>query len=370
MGQIGRHLSLNTRILKQCREQLGLSIEEVARNVSSIDKIENRQKWPTHKQLEELAKLYEVPSWVFISETLPPEYHYTQKPSFRGFVNESAFEPKVRKLVTRLESFRDFLIELKQDLQEPISPFTPLPLQGFSAAKAARFVRNWLNLEQPLSFSELKQKLEEKSVFIFLTSKYPDWSKIDHEVLRGLCLPHPTLPIIIINDSDAKKAQSFTLMPEVGHLLRGNRSIDRWQESESDDEKWCDQFAGNVLIPSNWLTAIGTITELKSLKKYATTLQISPYAFLVRLRQSHKIDQRQYEHFERELENEYQRWQEKLKKNKGGPRRNRPQEVRRQYGDLFINTVLTAWHNEEISLHKTSQLLGLKRASQVLELEP
>ena len=371
MGQISQELPLNHRVLRQCREQMGLSRDDVAKEIPSIDQIEKDEKRPTYIQLDKLAKLYEVPRWVFISKDLPQEYRYEQKPSFRRLSNAQTFRDssKVRKLVARVERYRDLLIELREDLDDAVAPFTGPGMRSLSPQEAANSARRWLKLETPLDFADLKEKLEEKSVFIFLTSKYRGWSYIDKDVFRGLCLTHKTMPIIIVNDSDARKAQSFTLMHELGHLLRGNTSIDSWQESDDREETWCNHFAGCVLMPEERTSEIPEVLELKAIKEHAQRFQVSPYAFLVRMRQLRRITQEQYDYFEKVLKDEYNRQQEELRKNKGGPKRDRTKEIRTQFGNLFVRTVLTAWHSQEISLYKVSQLFGLESPAQVLEIE-
>ena len=203
MGQISQELPLNHRVLRQCREQMGLSMDDVAKEIPSIDQIEKDEKRPTYIQLDKLAKLYEVPRWVFISKDLPQEYRYEQKPSFRRLSNAQTFRDnsKVRKLVARVERYRDLLIELREDLDDAVTPFAGPGVRGLSPQEAANSARWWLKLETPLDFAGLKEKLEEKSVFIFLTSKYRGWSHIDgawsyidKDVFRGLCLTHKTMP--------------------------------------------------------------------------------------------------------------------------------------------------------------------------------
>ena len=354
---------------------MGLSTDDVAKKVRSIVEIEEGRKRPTYKQLDRLAELYEVPRWVFISQTLPQEYHYEQQPSFRSFCNARTFQDsKVRKLVARVERYRDLLMELREDLDDAVTPFIGPKVHKLSPREAANSARRWLNLETPLDFAGLKEKLEEKSVFIFLTSKYKGWSHIDKEAFRGLCLTHKQLPIIIVNDSDAKKAQSFTLMHELGHLLKNRTSIDSWfdswlEQGVGEEEKWCDEFAGNALIPESQLQGIDNLPDLEQIKRHAEAFRVSPYAFIVRMRQVNRITQEQYDRFEESLQQDYGERQERLKKNKGGPKRNRPKEVKTQFGNPFVRTVLTAWHHKELSVVKAVSLLDLKRPEQLYELD-
>ena len=212
--------------------------------------------------------------------------------------------------------------------------------------------------------------MEEKGIFIFMTSKYMGWSHIDKALFRGLTIYHSRLPIIIINDSDAKKAQSFTLFHELGHLLRKESTIDDWEDFLNEVEAWCNELAGNVLMPAEQiLSAVDSIDDLDAVKDIAKSFQVSPYACLVRLRQMQIIDRDTYKDFEDQLKAEYRKLQKKLKESDGGPSRNRPREILNQYGRIYTTAIFQAYHNQEIGFHKLCRLFDLKNPSYALELE-
>lgn len=372
----GRVEEINTDIMQQCREQIGLGLAEVEKKIKKIAEIEKGTHKPTFKQLDTLAKLYSVPRWVFISERLPEKYRFDKAvPAFRQFADNNTeifSDSKVRGLTARVERFRELILELLDDMGEAIITFDPPELNEYTDPEScARLIRSWLKIpEEGLSFAEWKKLLEDKGVFVFLTSKYKDWSHIDKMLIRGLTIYHPTLPIVIINNSDAKKAQSFTLLHELGHLLRKESAIDDWGYHRQQIEKWCDELAGNVLMPTSlFKPAARGIDDLGSVKYIAKDFKVSAYACLVRLRQLRMIDQTTYTDFETQLKDEYARMRKKLKESTGGPARNRPQEVLNQYGHIYTNVLFQAYHNQEIGLHKLSQFFNLKKPSYVLEIE-
>ena len=370
--------NINTNILRQCRQQMGLSIADVIKNLSKIEEFEEGERKPTFNQLNILSELYNVPRWVFISDSLPEQYHYSKAvPAFRQFSTESADlfgAPKVRSLTTRVEQFRNLILELREDMGEPVAEITLPAIQGtVSPAIAAKQVREWLGLVagDSLDFSHWKRMLEDKGIFIFMTSKYKGWSHIDTDLLRGLAIYHSSLPIIIINDSDANKAQSFSLLHELGHLLREKSAIDTWEDYHQQVEKWCDELAGNVLMPFEpFQTAVGKIgvNDLATVKILSNEFKASPYACLVRLRQCQIITQAIYLEFEFQLKKEYGTLRRRLQESSGGPARNRPQEVLKQYGHIYTRTLIQAYNNQEIGLHKLSRAFDLKRVVHVLEL--
>ena len=368
-------ININTKILIQCREQIGLELFEVAKKVPKIEKIESGEQKPTFKQLDTLADLYSVPRWVFISEQLPGKYQFNKSvPAFRQFADSNSdifSDHKIRSLLTKIEQYRNLVLELREDMKEPIEPFKPFKLGTSSTPyNVAKQIRKWLDVSENLNFSEWKERLENKGIFIFLTSKYKGWSHIDRELLRGLAIYYSILPIIVINDFDAKKAQSFTLFHELGHLLRKENSIDDWGYYSRGIEKWCDELAGNVLMPAEQLKNIDmTSVDLDTVKSIARRFQVSPYACLVRLRQLNTINQTTYNEVELEIKEEYKEIQKKLKANKSGPARNRAKEVLTQYGHIYTTTIFQAYYNQEIELHKVTHLFDLKKPSYVFEME-
>ena len=367
----------NPKILRQCREQLGMTIEEAARKVRKIPEIENGDVKPTFKQLDTLAELYQVPRWVFVNDKLPEQYQLEQLPVFRTLAHSNTNavnNSKVRTLLIRTERLRRLIIELREDMEEPVEGFKgPDDLRQYpSPEQLSESVRRWLNTEQDnFSFPEWKERIEDRGIFVFMTSKYSGWSHVDAEVFRGFSIYYSKLPVIIINDSDAKKAQSFTLFHELGHLLRKETVIDDSEMPDSEEEQWCDQFAGNVLMPEVPFRATAdsrSITGFHGVKRLAGDFKVSPYACLVRLRQLRIISQDFYEEIDSLIKNEYKALRERFKSGAGGPSRDRAKEAIDQYGRLFSRTVFQAYHNQEIGLHKLCRLLDLKQPSHALKM--
>ncbi len=364
MAQV--RLPINGNILKQCREQLAISLDVVKRKIKFIDEFENNEKVPTLKQLSTLADLYEVPRWVFIAKELPKEYQYYNTPAFRRMRDTEIESPdKVHKLITRVEQYRNLFLELRADMDNPIAEFSAPDIPE-EPVQAALVVRQWLSITEPLDFDGLRQKLEEKNIFVFCTNNYTHWSKTN-ENIRGLSIFYDTLPIIIINDSDYRKAQSLTLLYELGHVLRKKTAIDVWkknrqQEDEVAEEIWCDNFAGSVLIPDNWF-ADESFDDLGTIKNLAKKIKVSPYACFVRARQLNKINQAQYTQFQSILQEEYDQLGTKR-----GPPRNRVKEVKTQFSAQFIRTVIDYYYREYINLHQSTKILDLKTSSNFLEL--
>ena len=375
--QILRHQPSNSA---SCREQIGLSIEQAEKKaaLSNLTGIEAGKRYPTIKQIEKLAKRYHVPTWIFLEKELPAKYRFDNFASFRKFWNNPVNVYEVRAVIANVEQLRELLLEFKDDIEEPIKPFLPPRVKENDSKITAEIIRQWLGCtNMAYSLGEWKRMLEDKNVFIFTTSKYPGWSKVEPDKFRGLSIYHDTLPIIVINNSDTHKAQSFTLFHELGHLLKKQSVLDEQKEMEiqGDEEKWCDMFAGEVLMPQkDFLREVETFShqeplekQIRQIGKLAGRFQVSSYAFLVRMRHLNSVNPSQYNELINQLRQNYLAYKNKLKG--GGISRNIAKEALEQYGTIYSKAVAQMYRNQEIGLHKFCKLFGIKKVSDALKLE-
>ena len=367
--------NINTAILKQCREQMALHIEEAKQKIPSIEKIEIGEKPPTYNQLRTIANYYNVPDWVFICDELPRQFQFKTHPAFRSLQGQEGIEEyKVRKLIVEVERMRQLILDFREDLEEMVEPYQAIPYNP-DPLKMAQEVRNWLGItaREYLDVNQIREKLEAKGIFVFMTSKYKGWSHFSVTNFRGLAIYKELLPIIIINDSDAKKAQSFSLYHELGHLLAKKNTLDYVIKKNDKTEQWCNIFAGNVLMPENEIVELiknQSFENLVDIKPLAERIKTSPYAFTVRLRQLGKISQNKYNEIENEIKEEIARLKQVLK-DADPPkkiRRSRPKEILHQFGKIYSHAVWQAYNENQIGLHKLCKLFEIKRAKVALAM--
>lgn len=376
---------INPAILRECREQIGLSLQQVQKKepgLKNIEKIERGEIRPTFNQLAKLAGFYHVPQWVFLKEELPNRYKFNESiPAFRQFAHSSHDfdDHSVRVVTANVARFRELILELRDDMEEPIPQFSP-PAVTSDIPKLAVSVRKWLGRSESKScpFEDWKHAFEDKGVFVFMTSKFPGWSKVDPNLFRGISIYKNRLPIIVINNSDALRARSFTLFHELGHLLKQESVFDvEGSSAQSGSERWCDKFAGEVLMPQTIFRQAAkafSLTEtayeqLRQIKKISRQFYVSPYACAVRMQHLNIVDRQRYEAVANLLKEEYRQSTEAQKNRDTPMSRNIAKEVFNQYGSIYSRVVVQAYQNRDIGLHKLCKLLGIKRASQALKLQ-
>lgn len=123
--------------------------------------------------------------------------------------------------------------------------------------------------------------------------------KLDPQEFRGFALSDELAPLIFVNGADAKSAQIFTLVHELAHLLLGQSAvsdIDLARTSDNATERWCNQVAGEFLVPAALLPATGlNLDDLtEELERLAREFKVSTLVVLRRAFDSGMLTDEQY----------------------------------------------------------------------------
>jgi Zn-dependent peptidase ImmA (M78 family) len=113
--------------------------------------------------------------------------------------------------------------------------------------------QDWKNTS--VAFNGWRDALEKAGIFVFL---FP----LGHDSCRGFSLWNEHAPIVAANTHWNNAARIYTLFHEVGHLLTRSNSVcinpaSQLHVSHSDaQERWCEHFSANLLIPLESLFSI------------------------------------------------------------------------------------------------------------------
>lgn len=104
------------------------------------------------------------------------------------------------------------------------------------------------------------------------------------------------LPVLVVTSDESDSAKCFTLLHEYAHVLL--RSAAACLESEDNTargqiERWCNRFAGAVLVPPEALEQAlgplprkhGHLLDVRALTNAASRLQVSRDVIVIRLEQ-------------------------------------------------------------------------------------
>ena len=376
---------LNPEILKQCRRQIGLDNIEDAKKVTGIDSladIEQANKPPTLLQQEKIANAYSVPSWVFFQRSLPPEYDFSREeyhPEFQALQDsQEKLDYRRKKMIVSFHNFRSDLLSIYEDDGVNIAEFSPP--QNDDLQVLATETREWLGYdeeefrkhqEEKRALDYWKRLMEDRDILVFTTLRDPcHWSYLDGDDRRGLAFHHKTFPIIVINGSHSPKSQPFTLMCELAHIIKGRTSLDL---DYLASEKFCNEFAGEIIMPDEQV--IPTIKKLKAkgldLDNITTNIGnmygVSKSAVATKMVFSGQMSQTECSKYKNKLNKLYL---ENGQKNDGkeSPKKN-SREIINLHGRTYTAAILQLYNDEEITLSKLCNALGITKIKIFDELQ-
>jgi Zn-dependent peptidase ImmA (M78 family) len=118
------------------------------------------------------------------------------------------------------------------------------------------------------------------------------------EEFRGFVLLDPIVPVVFINDNDAKAAQIFTFAHELAHIWIGaagisDRKPDKRGDSQNSVELFCDNIAAEFLVSEDEFFALWSShrTIDRNVEYAARHFRVSSLVILRRARELDRITQ-------------------------------------------------------------------------------
>jgi len=370
-------------LITWARRSIGFDPGEVAKKVGvALERIlawESGESKPSVAQLRKLSEVCKRPMAVFFLSTPPKTFDAMR--DFRRMPDVGELEPcpELKSEIFRSLQRREIAVELLEDLGE-LPPAFPIPLPvSISVEDAASAIRRKLGITLAEQFSWGKpdtafkawlDRVERLGVLVFQTEKVPV------EVMRGVSVSQPILPIIIINGQEFPNGKLFTLMHEIAHLSTSNGGIcdqhdmpSRHPETDSVEIK-CNAIAASVLMPTKAILNEQLVVEHAAIDDWSDSdLQVlsrkygvSNEAMLRRLLTIGKTSEEFYRTKREEFQEAYKKFlkekKAKQKESKSGPPRYRM--VLRSNGYPYSKIVVDAYREDRITLSDLSDYMGAK----------
>jgi len=320
------------------------------------------EKYPTFKQAKQLAKILGIPFGYLYLEKPPEEK--LPVPDFRTIKNQKPISNNLRNLLLYLEQKQLFLEEFfKNENYEELSFIGKYNIND-NYKLVANFIRNWLEIEKLSKqkfLEDLIEQLNQKRIFVFRNTILENntHKKLKIEEIRGAVFVNKYAPLIFINANDTKKAQIFTLIHELVHILINQSEFsDITIKNTNKIETFCNNVTAEVLLPEKNLSYINKITK-NTIKELSDKYNISKLAILYKLLNTKKISKEQFDDLYEYFKKEYEEFLEKNKKNKakGG---NFYKTIQKRYGKNFLEIVKYSLLSEKITYREASDLLNIK----------
>ena len=376
--------NINPKRIEWSCDEYGITPEILASqlkiSMANLEKTMEGREGLTVMQLQKIAKYFQR-GLLFYLEEQPVKIETLYTPQYRTLTNKKPhLSPDVKALIERIEKQRQTYLSLLEDLEISDKPNWSNSIQELrlittgDIKNISNQVRSWLGMTRSENFASLRTKVEDKGAFVFITNGYNgQWQIAKDDPIRGFSVYYPDLPIIAIKKQESDYPQAFTLMHELGHLLLHMESyIDDREDlnSERGHEKVANEFAGNVLVPDDFLKEI-EISKLPSgvndydqfFTRFSRQWGVSTEVVLRRLLNEHYISNKSY--------NEYRDWKndQPIKSKSGGNRTNRFKEPLKMFGAPFVSAVLNAYQENRITLSKASTFLDNLKIKDIHKLE-
>ena len=362
-------IPITPAVLRWARERAGYTLEDIQTDFPQINKWEKGEAFPTYKQLEKVAKKFDCTIAVFFFPE-PPDIKQISS-DFRTLPESEIrkLSPKIIRILKKAKVFQYNISELMELTRTTAKPalLQKIDMKADNIETSAQKVRNllevsieeqqkWTSSDQALKI--WRDRIEEQGIFVF-----KDAFRDDN--YSGFCLYDSEYPIIYLNNSNSKNRQIFTLFHELAHLLFETSGIEtadqKYTRSLRHDhvEVLCNEFAANVLVPSNDFSKhLNKPVDSALIDNLARLYCVSREAILRRYLNNNKISPSYYQEKVEGYLKEYQRKRKEPQTGKSGGNYHATQGAYlcRSYTQLALNH----YYNDRISPEQLGDYLNIK----------
>jgi Zn-dependent peptidase ImmA (M78 family) len=346
-------------VLRWARESIGYGLEDAAKKVgttpSKLEQAEVGEAYLTLRQAEKAADAYQQPLALLFSPEPPPEP--PQEAQFRQLRDAPPppWPPVMALIARRVRERQEAAKELYELLEEqPVWPSVRLTLAAADEGAIAGAARSRLgiSLDQQLAwrdtvgYTALHQWTDALEALGMLVMQSGD---VSVQLMRGFASIDDVLPAIVVNSGDDPRARVYTALHELGHLLAPAADPHR------DLEEWCEEFAGNVLMPakavvSQFQSTAGPV--LKRIDQVARDFSVTPAAATIRLLRNGLISQK-------DASEALDTIRRRRRSEESGGGNYYSTQIGR-IGPSFIRLVFSALANQVVTYPSAAGLLGMK----------
>ncbi len=259
-----------------------MSTDEVARKIGVVEqtvrKWEAGEKNPNYRQLERLAKLYQRPIAALFLPAPPPEP--PAPTDFRTFHSGKLvpISQKTLLAIRKARRLQSLSTELPEESGGASKSELPAVKPSSDPETVARLVRGELGIDLETQMRKWKDARE----------AFQEWKKAIQS--RGILVSELSIPtkeacafslggetsVIAVSRRDSITGRTFSLFHEYGHLSLGESGICNLQEIDDPDrrqqlaiEKFCNHFAGAILVPSDALRTHPLVADVESATEWS-----------------------------------------------------------------------------------------------------
>ncbi|WP_323736363.1 XRE family transcriptional regulator [Methanosphaera sp. ISO3-F5] len=326
----------------------------------------------TYKNMNKLAKLYDVSPLLFLNNTPPPEIEQYIK-DYRTMNDKRILSsPEILKEIKHAKRKRMLLLDIADNLNKDLTfkyyqEKAPNKTTIISTIKESLDI-NAVKLNE-YTIDDWIREFESLNILIF------KFYNIKPEDINGYAFNNKKLPIIGINNRNSNKEKIFSLFNEYAHLLIGKDGISGDYNREKEEEL-CNSIASEILLPAKEIKKINISNINSVIRIISTRYNVGMENILYRLNKLNYLTDEELEEqllkrvYNKETENKTEKEpeeKEEPKKDKPKKKRNYKQQRLKtmasknlnQNGHLFVELLLEAYDEELINDLDLSNELGI-----------
>ncbi|RAP52504.1 MAG: hypothetical protein BZ133_00935 [Methanosphaera sp. SHI613] len=374
-------IEINPEWIIWSRKSLNYTLESASKKLkikeSTLAQWEQTGKL-TYKNMNRLAKVYDVSPLLFLNNTPPPKIEQYVK-DYRTMNDKRLISsPEILKEIKHAKRKRLLLLEIADKLDKDLS-FKYYQNENTSKTKIVNIIRESLNINADklnnYTTDDWIKEFESLNILIF------KFYNIKPEDINGYAFNNEKLPIIGINNRNSEIEKIYSLFNEYAHLLISKDGISGDYNTQKD-ERLCNAIASEIMLPEKEIKKIRIANINSVIRIVSTRYNVNMETVLYRLRNlniltdeelEEQLEKRVYTPEDDELENLEDESQTeiivdntKLVKKTNDKKKNKQKRLKslasrniNQNGRLYTQLVLEAYDNNLINDLDLSNELGV-----------
>lgn len=364
------HINVSHEVLVWARESLALNRTQASESTGISPKrmvqLETGEMQPTLEELKAFSKTYKRTIATLLLSKPPKEKPLPKDRRTVDSKDLGRFHEKTIMAVRKARALAQSFVELRKEMSMPFPKFKLSVSIQDSPQVIAMDIRHLLQLDKiseieniNLALDAYIGKVESLGVAVFQLS-------LSQDNLRGFAIVDDIIPIIgIKRGGEQAQSKTFTLFHELGHILLNEGALcDLSLNTPWEVEKWCNAFAGEVLVPSSELLKMESIRahqrqgqkewKLNDLVALGKHFHVGPLTILRRLLENQLTTKDYYQA-------KHEQWNKpQFGRAKNPEGRNIAKEAIQEKGKTYIGLAFKAFDQNRINIKDLSDFLGVK----------
>ncbi len=331
-----------------------------------LEEIESGGKDPTISEVLTFSKIYKRPFAFFFLPEAPPSI--PEIPDRRtGTGHGSDRGGDLSMAISRAYEIQNLIVEFEANFGTEIAKINPPPsLDRSNPEQLANWIRKQMGVEKVFGTNPLEPRavlekwiaaIETLGVIVLQETFSPKDSS-------AFSIGNLNPPVLVLCFKDAERRRLFSLFHELGHiLLRQSAICDLSNRKSEGEERFCDRFAANFLMPKGEVLELSNSFDPRdpdSLAERVSTLSgASVESAFLRLVDLQIVKMAEYWERKPAWESAYTDWLRKQKSKKGGPNPNPVGTAIRKNGRTLASFVSEAFQAGRISRADASYIMRL-----------